>query len=115
MLFARELLVSKEEHLVTEECLVNLIEGCIIQLCQGDAALNLSTDVGGQWLNLDPIELHCSFPAYQPPAGTLNRSKSKCPSPNARPAAIARRRTYLRFPGPTALPWNRPACRWWGR
>ena len=34
MLFARELLVSKEEHLVTEECLVDLIEGCIMQLCQ---------------------------------------------------------------------------------
>jgi hypothetical protein len=66
MLFARELLVSKEEHLVTEECLVDLIEGCIIQLCQVDA-LNLSTDVGGQWLNLDPIELHCSFLAPSPP------------------------------------------------
>lgn len=111
MLFARELLVSKEEHLVTEECLVDLIEGRIIQLCQVDA-LNLGTDVGGQWLNLDPIELHCSFLAHQPPAGTLNRSKSKCPSPNARPAATARRRTYLRFPGPKALPRNKPACRW---
>lgn len=32
MLFARELLVSKEEHLVTEECLVDLIECRIIQL-----------------------------------------------------------------------------------
>jgi hypothetical protein len=48
-------------------------------------------------------------------AGTLNRSKSKCPSPNARPAAIARRLTYLQFLGPTPLPWNRPACRWQGR
>jgi hypothetical protein len=46
MLFARELLVSKEEHLVTEECLVDLIEGCIIQLCQV-GTLNLSTDIGG--------------------------------------------------------------------
>ena len=108
---ARRSSVSKEEHLVTEECLVDLIEGCIIQLCQVDA-LNLSTDVGGQCLNLDPIELHCSFLAHQPPAGTLNRSKSKCPSPNARPAATARRRTYLRFPGPRALPRNKQACRW---
>ena len=49
MLFARELLVSKEEHLVTEECLVDLIECRIIQLCQIDA-LNLGTDGGGQWL-----------------------------------------------------------------
>jgi hypothetical protein len=38
----------------------------VSQLCQVDA-LNLSTDVGGQWLNLDPIELHCSFVAPQPP------------------------------------------------
>ncbi len=60
VLFARKLLVSKEEHLVTEECLVDLIEGCIIQLCQVNA-LNLSTDVGRQWFKLDPIELHCSF------------------------------------------------------
>jgi hypothetical protein len=50
--------------LVTEEYVVDLIEGCIIQLCKVDA-LNLSTDVGGQWFNLDPIELHCSFLAHQ--------------------------------------------------
>jgi hypothetical protein len=60
MLFAREVLVSKEERLVTKECLVDLIEGCIVQLCQINAP-NLSTDIGGQWLNFDPIEVHCTF------------------------------------------------------
>jgi hypothetical protein len=66
MLFARKPLVSKKEHLMTEECPVDLIEGCIIQLSKVDA-LNLSTDVGGQGLNLDLIELHCSLLTQQPP------------------------------------------------
>jgi hypothetical protein len=39
---------------------VDLIDGYIIQLCQVDA-MNLGTDARGQWFNVDPIELHCTF------------------------------------------------------
>jgi hypothetical protein len=50
MLFTGELLVSKEDHLVTKECLMDFVKGRVIEFRQVDAA-NLSADVDGQWLN----------------------------------------------------------------
>jgi hypothetical protein len=46
MLFAREFLVPKENHLVTEQRITDCPEGCVVQFRQVHP-MNLGTDVGG--------------------------------------------------------------------